>query len=316
MNKSLLLVALSMMIVAGATLPAFAQTTPVSLTPDIVGHSNRYWENGYLAVREAEAPVVHLFDRSGRKLWKRTVAIPDAVTSGLLPVAIWPDGTVAVAGGARSSDGALAGFVAWIDASGKITKVLRTTPFIAWYMTVTPDGNLWALGRVFNPPGAQEDSPHQMVRTFSRDGVQLRETISRGAFAKWPPPTARASIASSGDRVGLYLAGTADWIELSTETGEVIARTKVQQPASAQVRRAVYGLHGELYVSGSVTVSNGAQNRSVPVFAKVGPKTGRWIDLTATLAASNLAPSTLVGADGGDLVFSSGDDRIRRQPMP
>ncbi|MEP7366631.1 MAG: hypothetical protein ABI972_25525 [Acidobacteriota bacterium] len=247
-------------------------------------------------------------------MWKTTVSIPDAATSGLLPVAIWPDGVTAVAGGARSSDGALAGFVAWINTSGKITKVVRTTPFIAWYMTVTPDGNLWALGRVFSSPGAKEDAPHQMVRTFSKDGIQLRETISRGSFAKWPPPTTHASIAHSGDRIALYLASSSDWIELSAETGEEIGRTKVQQPESFRLRRAVYGAHGELYVSGSV--SNPTLKRSVPVFAKVEPRSGKWTDLTATLAASNVPLSGLVGVDGGNLVFSTGDDRVLRQPMP
>lgn len=286
----------------------------VQLTRDVVGQGHRYWENGFLAVRETEAPTVHLYDRSGKKLWTRTVSISGASTSGLLPAAIWPDGTTAVAGGARSPDGALAGFIAWIDTSGQITKVVRTTPFIAWYMTVTPDGNLWAFGRAFNPPGAKVDTPHQMVRSFSKDGIQLRESMQRDAFATWPHPTTEAGIAHHGDRIGLYLSRSSGWIELSAETGEEKFRTKVNQPASFRLKRAVYGPRGELYLSGSV--SDQTRKRRVSAFAKVEPQSGKWTDLTPTLTAGELKGASIVGTDGRYLVLSSAGDKVYRHPMP
>ena len=48
------------------------------------------------------------------------------------------------------------------------------------------------------------DEPHEMVRSFSMDGVQLAAYFPGESFRKWPHPASGAAILLHRDRVGLY----------------------------------------------------------------------------------------------------------------
>ncbi|MCC7236242.1 MAG: hypothetical protein IT163_13100 [Bryobacterales bacterium] len=293
--------------------PTFAQAPTaggqmLQLPSEVIGMGMRHWENGFIAIREPEKSSVVLYDRGGKRLWSTKIGFPDAVETSLRTVAIWPDGSVAVGGGARSADGALAGFIALIDSGGNTKRIVRTTPYIAWHMAVAGDGRLWTFGRRFLAPEAKVDEPHQMVRSFSKEGVQEAAYFPRQSFTKWPHPASGADLVLFRDRVGLYVTSRGEWVELSAETGEVRTQTKIAQPSDFVLRGAAYGPNGELYVSGSRL--DREAKKTVPVLAKVDPQSGAWTDLTASLEPDGIRASTIAGVDGNLLVLADGAPEV------
>ncbi len=295
------------------TCPTFAQTPAaggqmMQLPTEVIGMGMRHWENGFIAIREPEKSSVVLYDRGGKRLWSTKISFPDAVETSLRSVAVWPDGSVAVGGGTRSTDGALAGFVALVDSTGTTKRIVRTTPYIAWHMAVAADGKLWTFGRRFLAPDAKVDEPHQMVRGFSREGVQEAAYFPRDSFTKWPHPASGADLVLFQDRVGLYITSRGEWVELSAATGEIRTQTRIAQPTDFVLRGAAYGPKGELYVSGS-RLDKGTK-KTVPVLARVDPRSGAWTDLTASLEPNGIKASTIAGVDGNLLVLAGGAPEV------
>ncbi|MBK7929033.1 MAG: hypothetical protein IPJ98_16620 [Bryobacterales bacterium] len=160
----------------------------VLLPVDTQGVGHRFWSNGFLAVREIEKATVHLHNGEGKRLWTVRVTVPESVQTTLYPVTVWPDGSAAAAGGAVSADGARGPFLVLIDPAGKITRMVRTAPFVAQHLTVARDGSLWAFGRILSDWGEKKDKPHMMVRKYSRDGRELAAVLPRDTFPDWPHP--------------------------------------------------------------------------------------------------------------------------------
>jgi hypothetical protein len=85
-----------------------------------------------------------LYDRNGAVAREAIVSFKDAKSVGIDDVAISKSGELVVAGGTESPTGAIANFIASIDAGGKIRQVVRTTPFLPVYVCAAEDGTVWS----------------------------------------------------------------------------------------------------------------------------------------------------------------------------
>jgi len=287
----------------------------ILLPSDVRNVGHKFWSNGFLAVREIDSGTVYLHDRAGKRLWTTKVTIPDSVRTTVFPVAVWPDGSAVAGGGAVSADGARTAFLAFIDTTGAITRVVRTAPFAARHLTVTQDGSLWAFGRIFSDWGEKKDKPHMMVRKYSRDGRELAAVLPRDTFADWPHPAAApavmAAISGWRDRVGL-VTGDGEWVEISTETGEQLSRRKLAMPNPFRLYGAAYGPEGDLYLSGS---TRDEAKKEVQVHARVERASGAWIDVTQKTNGTPYRGLTIVGSDGDSVVLASGAAEVQFVPF-
>lgn len=181
------------------------------------------WENGFLIVRDFDALTVHLFGRDGRKLWTAAIEIPQAHRASLRAMAAWPDGSVAVSGGALDDSGAAAGFIAWLTPGGATRKIVRTARFVAWHLSVANDGTLWALGREAVAPQSTTDAPHDILRRYSRDGQFVKSALPRTSFAsRAHPASGHTHLATVAGVVGIYCGPTGEWIEVSSTSGVLL----------------------------------------------------------------------------------------------
>ncbi|MFN9262297.1 MAG: hypothetical protein ACK6DY_02240 [Acidobacteriota bacterium] len=284
--------------------PVSTSLRSVDLNTNIIGLGHRAWENNYLAVWDTGSAAVRLFSKEGFRIWSTEASIEGAVKTSITSMGVWPDGTTVAGGGARTAAGALAGFLLWLSPDGSPIKTVRTSPFVPLHLKVAPNGKLWALGRILNPPDAKTDLPHQMLRSFSKDGLQDWTALSRENFAKWPHPAVAAGMTISGDRVNIYLPSTGELIALSSISGEELSRSTINKPEGFQLRGMASKADGTIYLSG--TRREKTMSKSLATYAKVDKGVAHWSDMGESGSSGSGKATTIVGSLGDDLVLTSG----------
>lgn len=129
-----------------------ARTTP--LAPGVIAEDKPLpvVVNGFLLVRnlfiyDDRTPSVLAYDRKGTLFSQAKLWFPDTVKASIRSVTINESGTMAISGSVVGRDGVVAHVIGLVAPPGKLTRVIRTNPFLATKLTFGPDGTIWALGR-------------------------------------------------------------------------------------------------------------------------------------------------------------------------
>lgn len=280
---------------AFAVIAADIKTT--QLSQEIIGIGHRRLENGFLAAWDADQPRVLMFDANGRKLWTAEITIPDAARATITSVAVWPDGSVAAAGGGTSTSGVMGAFLALISPEGKVEKLVSTTPYVPWQLAISPSTQtLWALCRIQSPPGAQKEPAYNLLRAYSRQGSQMLEALPRSTFpAVWPHPADRGGLVATDSEV-IVVSGTGEILTISPE-GRTTSRAVIQGMEGLQLAGVAPGKPGEVYAS--------RRGKAAPTtFGAINVATGQWQDLPA-LPPGPPKGGMLIGRHQDSLVLSN-----------
>jgi hypothetical protein len=187
-------------------------------------------ENGYFLTFAPEGGHVILYDRAGVRLMANRITLPEAFTVRIDRTAVSRQGQVVASINADGRDGKMLDGLVWLDSSGAVEKFVRTTPFAARWLSFAEDGNLWALGDVYDATrGNQPVEEHDLLWKFDAQGKRVQTMLPRSSF-HWPDQVAsRCGLAVNGDTVGVFFMPKNEWVELST-SGKVVRRESVPLP--------------------------------------------------------------------------------------
>ncbi|MGA8429948.1 MAG: hypothetical protein WB729_09010 [Candidatus Sulfotelmatobacter sp.] len=272
------------------------------------------WNGSYLVAHNLKAtsdsPVVALFDAHGVRVRTGTVWFPSATSVSVRGAAADSVGTIFVSGGSRSVDGSLAFFIAQLDNNGRVSGVVRTTPFIALHLCTTGDGTIWALG---SDRQAQRDrSANLILRQFSFARGQLRAVLDMASVESgMPMDTEAMSLFCNSNTVGMLLdsarASIHKWIELDVNTAKI---STWQLPALREKRK----INGLAFTAGGrlfATVHDYSSQEAVSaLFTVEKQKDGlaAWVPVKGTfgsLAAQDVPIWELLGSEDNDLVYTA-----------
>jgi hypothetical protein len=225
--------------------------------------------------------------------------------------AISKSGTLVVAGGTESADGAIANFIASIDARGKISQVIRTTPFLPVYVCAAEDGTVWSYGVDKDSEGKGiETSPR--LRQYSFDKGQLRAVLNTTSLnsSGWTLTRGRypgdIAFRCNGSKVALLNSRSNEWVEFDTTTNQLSVSKLEPLPPPKQVQVSGFALTeaGDVFVSLHDTSGDPPRSGLFRLeFDGVG--VGSWVPVKNTIGAYLHGPvDRLLGADGSDLIYT------------
>jgi hypothetical protein len=147
--------------------------TKVLLPTDTSGRIKQLFQNGFLPIVERDLRSVTVIDTAGNLVASFQLAIPDAAVIGVGAVAVSSQKTIVAAVSAKAADGRFASLLVFTDLSGKLIRIVRTTPFAAGRLVFLPDGGLLGVGREYDDRyGLFEDvEGHNVLRFYSPIGV-------------------------------------------------------------------------------------------------------------------------------------------------
>lgn len=258
------------------------------------------WENGFLVAFDSDQvpATVTAYGRTGRPVTEASIYLPELHGLVLKGTAASPMGVLAVTGSAWTADGRAAAFIAWINPTGAVDRVVRTAPFGAFKLCFSQDETLWAVGRELNPDHRGEP-PHDVLRHYDREGRLLQSLLPKASFPRYDDrhPGEMAVLAASGNRVGLYSARAREWIEVSV-FGSILGRWKGVDTGSPLATRGVaFTSDGSVYLS--MLEGGGAQPRT-QVY-KLNKQLGTW-----ERVATSGPYARILGADGNQVVVTPG----------
>jgi hypothetical protein len=281
---------------------------------------NRIWDKGYLvswgSIGSHEAnpaePAVALYDRDGHLAREAIVWFKDASRVTILDAAVNRAGNLVVAGESTSQAGVIAHFIASVGNDGRLSQVIRTTPFLPIYLCAAEDGTVWSYGIDRDEEGRGVEQSLRL-RQYSFDKGQLRAMLDVSTLnaSGWTLTQGRypgeISLRCNSQKVGLYNGRSGEWVEFDF-AADKLKVAKVEPLPSPQAMR-ITGF--ALTEAGDVLVSLHDRSGSPPrsgLFRLEFDSTGlgSWIPVKNAVGPYlHGGPiERLLGADGPDLVYT------------
>jgi hypothetical protein len=177
-------------------LPTPSRTVPEGFIP---GRGVPKWERGRMLNVDLETATVFASNEYGQTTMQAHIWPAEASRVLVYDIAVSPGGTYAVNASAMDAAGASSAFLAWLDASGRIEKLVRTSPAAANALCFADDGTLWALMRVHD--GKFEEVPdYDMLRQYDANGKLLRTALPRKVFPSRDYPGDLSYMSAISDR--------------------------------------------------------------------------------------------------------------------
>jgi len=283
--------------------------TPAATLVDIRDRPVPKVQNGFVVSFNPLIADVWLFDESGNRVNNVRLSIPNASLVRVTDAAASPDGRIAILSSAATAEGQLAPFIAWMDSSGRLDKVVRTTPFVAHRIVFAKDGTLWAVGHLYNDQHSTDVPKHDVVWQFGSDGRMLRSLLPSNSFSH-PFPSATSWLTASANTIAVYFERTSELVEIDSTSGKLLGRWTVPVPArsAGEIAGSVGGI--ALTSSGDVVMvisSEDEKRVARPGFFRFDRQSGTLIPLDTSKVA---AYTMLLGADGDRLVLMGQDNGI------
>jgi hypothetical protein len=272
------------------------------------------WENGYLvAFDNDEMPArVFAFSRTGTLVTEAKLSIPGAERVMLTGVAASPSGVLAASGTAQSEGGASAAFIAWISPSGAVQRVVRTSPFAAFWLCFDSNETLWVFGREVGADGhARTEPQHDVLRRYDGEGRFLGSLLARDSFPRYDQrhPVDRGFLVSSNDRVGLYSTAAREWVEVSL-SGAILGRWKGAD-IGADFRITGVGIAADESVYLTVVPrSKGSRT----TFYTLDKQPGAWLPVDSAQALGSGQLGYILGTDRDLLVLRAAPGLVWTRP--
>lgn len=286
------------------------------LPPPANSYPFRYWDKGYLITYTADdtsrdKPAVVLYDRDGRVAREAIVWFKDAASTAVSDAAVAKSGKLIVSGGTASPTGVIANFIAEIDDTGHLGRVVRTTPFLPVYICAAEDGTVWSYGFDRDEKGEGVEGS-LVLRQYSFDKGQLQAMLNRFSLhSPWSLTHGRypgeMSLRCSSHTVGLYNGAAGEFVEYDIPTNTLKISKVDPLPSPREIRITGFALTD----SGDAFVSLYDRSKSPPLSGLFRLKlsssgVGSWAPLKDTIGPYlHGAPvGHLLGTDGTELIYT------------
>jgi hypothetical protein len=319
MNRSmfsLLLAAATLIATSAASAQRHAVPTKrITISRNFAGKPIPKWQNGFWAAYDHDQlPVmIYLFDQAGKQILMTELSFPTVIQIRIWDMTVSTTGELAVSGSSMSSTGAAVAFVAWFSPTGKVERIIRTSPFSPLRICMASDGTVWGAGREITPGSRREDErPHNVLNRYDKQGRLLDSLLPRASFATYDfeHPMLRAFLTCTNDRVGIYSTVSREWIEVSSD--HVVSRWKGVDltpdnatTANSLVTGVAWAKDGEVYISREIREPK--TGRATAEFYTLNKQSAIWerIDLGDALGPRRWG--ALYGSDDADqLIVSTG----------
>lgn len=269
------------------------------------------FQNGYFAAYDPPSvllPQVYLHSRTGVQLMHTQIAIPGAYRETIRDISVSPTGTLAATGFAYTNDGAQARFIVWVDSSGVIQTVVRTSPFAADRICFAQDGSLWAAGFQLTPDLKNEESEYDVLRHYDSEGHLLQSVLARSSFTRgvvrhnFVAPGEHGYLLSLGDHIAYYTPTALEWDEISA-SGSVLRRRPALKAVASGFKGPTKAFGAAVLPSGRVYISAHERDSSQKLFNSIyrfDPATAIWQAVDTSQFGK---PGDIIGSDGDALVI-------------
>ena len=296
------------------TLSAPDRETQMPNALDVDNWAWNHWTGRYLITHNLRAapnlPVLALFDSSGARVRSGTVWFSSAAKVSVRGVTVDNGGTIFVSGAARSSDGALADFIAQLNPEGQVSDVVRTNPYLGLHLCTVAPGNVWALG--YDRDARRNGSPNLMLRQFDLSKGEVRSTLDMNSVSESATPlnTEKMSLFCNIHTVGAFFDlgnGSYEWIELDVDDFRLSKWRLPNLREGAEVNGVAMTSNGHLYASVHNYSSHGP---FAALFVLRKQEQGRaiWTPVRGTfekLTPTTVAISRLIGNENNELIYTT-----------
>jgi len=213
----------------------------------VQGTSVPKWEHGHLVWWDLNTATVFAANGSGRVSLQCRIWPERSSTVHIMDLSASPEGGFAVAFTALNNAGAPAGFIAWLEETGKTGKLVQLDSAGAFKISFAKDGSLWALVRQHDE-FYNDATGYDMLRHYDQNGTLVGTALPRKIFTrKQYPDGPHASLSVSRDRIGVYIAPSRTWVELSL-SGEILGHWSLPDK-KAEFTRVFLSESNNIYIS-------------------------------------------------------------------
>lgn len=247
-----------------------------------------------------------VFARDGKLISRFKIEIPEANETIGGRIAALPGGVGYVAFAVAVNSTERAPTLCFLDRTGRLQRVLRTTPFWPYLITAATDGTVWAFGAT-----GDEDVPtstESLLYHFSPTGEVLGKLLPRSLFGAEPPydPQTKlgaSQLTSAGDRVILYAADTRQLFEMGLD-GSLLGSYTIPLPARevAGTKQSSSMLLRSLRVTDNGAVFAHLVRGDTAGIYELDRANQRWVPLADDLMAK-VRNLSLIGSAAGDLAL-------------
>ena len=185
------------------------------------------WSRGYWLTRVPESNTqgtinLRVFDAKGVQIRQASVWVPGASSVYLLAAVMGADDQAIVTGTALKDDGTRAYFIASVDATGELTNLIQTNPFLAHSLCVSSEGKIWGFGQMERGPDGA-DVAGDLLRQYDMHRGLTASFISASSrvAASYGGPRREVFVGCTEGRVVVY-SGPANTVwDVNTANGQV-----------------------------------------------------------------------------------------------
>jgi hypothetical protein len=148
-------------------------------------HGAIKWSHGaFLYMESGYPPAFYTLDREGNWIYSAAFRAPNGALAWSNDYDRETDGSIVLAGQYSSDQGAVP-FLAWISVDGKTQRLVPTTPYFPYMLSVAPDGTVWTIGHEMingdpKAPGLEPDAG--VLRHFDGTGKLLGSALPQSRF--------------------------------------------------------------------------------------------------------------------------------------
>ncbi len=270
---------------------------------------SKWRHGGYIRYGDDHAaPSFYTFDREGNFVHESIVSLSDAIRIEVHDFDRAEDASVVFCATAFGSDGKPASYLGWIRPDGTPSKLVPTTPYFPFQISLAADGSLWTVGQT---PALAADGHNigidlraSVMRHFDRAGNVIQSFFPSSQFLPSSPRLISGFLTTNADRLGWYspAAGKSVYVEMSFDGSEI--RT---YPGLSDDSNRVTGFTLTSTGEAFLTVNRMHQNRAD--IYHLDRQKSEWVRVDALPSA----PPTqeLLGSDQETLIFQVEGDRSK-----
>jgi hypothetical protein len=287
---------------------SLAKRSETALSYDLANKLVPTWTGGALLVVEGEntaQPQLRAFDNEGRLTTSVVLRVTGATLVTVAGVARGTDASIAACGDAVDSEGRGAPYLAIFSANGANLRVIRTTPYHPFKVTVASDGTIWTMGHESAVRQAGGPKPHPplrpeagVIRRFDPTGQEIGSFVLQSNI---PSPSDLLDLGNylgaSAKSVAWYCVPENRYVEISLD-GQMSSDIHVKPTGVAQVTGFAITDAGGVFIS---TVTQGPKRWNIE---RLGGDRQEW----ATVGGGD-GWGILYGAHGTTLVGSTSGTR-------
>ena len=266
--------------------------------PEVFQRGVSKWRhNSYIRFGDDHAaPSFYTFDANGNFVSKTVITIPEAIRIEIGDFDRGEDASIVFCALAFTGEGKQASFIGWITPDGTQSRLVRTTPYAPFKISLAADGSVWTVGQT---PTYDEDGRSvgvalqaRVLRHFDSSGNLIQSFFPSSQFLKSGPRLISGFLVAGTDRLGWY----------SPASGESVY---VEIPFDGSNFRTYPGLaSGSSRVTGFTITSSGEAFLTVNDTKGIyhfDHQKGEWVLVPAPLSEPPIG--ALLGSENNNLVF-------------